>query len=249
LIVLPLDLIFVFFIVLIGSIIQGASGFGFGLVVMGILPMMLSVKDSTLLTMSLVVVMTTTIILKLYKYIEIKRLILIVSAALFARIFSFLFLNQFGEMEFLKQWLGAFLIVLVLYMFFSKKKNKSTTLLHPVMIVLLGLLGGFVGGVFAVGGPFFVFYFLMIYEDKRMYNANLQASFLITSLFTILLHGVNGDYSSSFYIYFLSGVFSVLIGTFIGLKWFEKLPNHFIKRLAMIIVTIAALNLMIMGKF
>ncbi|OZM58084.1 hypothetical protein CIB95_00450 [Lottiidibacillus patelloidae] len=241
------DLVFVFLIVLIGSIMQGASGFGFGLVVMGILPLMLTVKDSTLLTMSLVVVMTITILSKLYKYIELKQMLIIVVSALFARIFSFLFLNTYGEMDFLKQWLGIFLIVLVLYLLFSKKKKEKPVITTPLLPIILGLLGGFIGGIFAVGGPFFVFYFLMIYEDKRKYNANLQASFLITSLFTIIIHGANGDFDSSFILYFLCGLVSVFIGTYIGLKLFEKLSNEIIKKIAMMMVTVAAIILIFIG--
>jgi uncharacterized protein len=244
---LPWDLVVIFIIVLLGSIIQGASGFGFGLVVMGILPLMLSVKDSTLLTMSLVVVMTLTILSKLYKYIELKRMLIIVASALFARIFSFLFLNKYGEMDSLKQWLGVFLILLVLYLLFSKKKKEKPVITTPLFPIVLGMLGGFIGGIFAVGGPFFVFYFLMIYEDKRKYNANLQASFLITSFFTIIIHGVNGDFDSSFPLYFISGLVSVFIGTYIGLKLFEKLSNELIKKIALIMVTVAACILIFIG--
>ncbi|WP_078427279.1 TSUP family transporter [Alkalihalobacterium alkalinitrilicum] len=237
------EVLFVFFIVLFGGFIQGASGFGFGLVAMGLLPIMFSLKDSTLLVISLLLVASVSILLKIYKYIELKGLLLIVSSALVGRILAFFVLNTYGEMDFLKQVLGFFLIGMVFYLYFSKANSSTASAMNPFTPIVLGLLGGLIGGVFAVGGPFFVFYFLILYSDKHKYNANLQITVVLTCLFTIILHGINGDFNSTFSIYFLVGFVGVYIGTMLGLKWFEKLPSHLIRKLAMIMVLASAVNL------
>ncbi|WP_227938186.1 sulfite exporter TauE/SafE family protein [Alkalihalobacillus deserti] len=239
------ELVWFILIVLIGGFIQGASGFGFGLVAMGFLPLMLSLKESTLIVIALLLVASLSIILKVYKYIELKALFVIIGSALIGRIISFVVLITYGELEALKQFLGFFLLGMVIYLFLNKKKNPSKIAMKPLIPITLGFLGGFIGGVFAVGGPFFVFYFLMLYEEKHKYNANLQVTVVITSSFTLLLHGVNGDFSSTFYLYFLIGVVGVFIGTMLGLKWFEKLPSNLIKKFAMVMVTIAAINLIL----
>ncbi|WP_332692714.1 sulfite exporter TauE/SafE family protein [Halalkalibacter lacteus] len=157
---MPWDLLFVFVIVLIGGFIQGTSGFGFGLVAMGFLPVMLSIKESTLLVIALALVASLSILVKIYKHIELKGLYLIVGSALLGRILSFFVLTSYGEMEILKQLLGFFLIGMVLYLFFQKKKSSSSFVVKPVIPIVLGLMGGFIRGVFAVGGPFFVFYLI-----------------------------------------------------------------------------------------
>ncbi|MFC0560166.1 sulfite exporter TauE/SafE family protein [Halalkalibacter alkalisediminis] len=242
-----LVLLFVFLIVLLGGFIQGASGFGFGLVAMGFLPIILTLKESTLIVIALLLVASISIIKKIYKYIELKGLLVIISSALVGRIVSFFVLSTYGEMEFLQKLLGFFLIGMVIYLFLNNKKTSSSKAMNPITPVSLGFLGGFIGGVFAVGGPFFVFYFLMLYEEKHKYNANLQVTVVVTSLFTLLLHGVNGDFNSTFYLYFLIGAIGVFIGTQLGLKWFEKLPSKQIKKFAMVMVLVAALNLILLS--
>lgn len=235
----------ILFVILIAGIVQGASSFGFGLVVMGILPIILTVKESTLIVLSLIVVAAFGIVLKIYKYIEVKGLLVILTAAIIARIAAFFVLVTYGELPFMKQWLGFLLVGMVIYLLVSKRKTTSPILMKPIVPIILGTLGGFIGGVFAIGGPFFVFYFMMLYEEKHKYNANLQVTVLVTSIFSIILHAFNGDLNSTFYLYSFIGIISTYLGTMIGLKWFEKLSANVIKKIAMCLIAVSALNLIL----
>ncbi len=153
-----LELLFVFVIVVIGGFIQGASGFGFGLVAMGFLPLFLTLKESTLIVIALLFVASLSIVRKMYQYIELKGLLLIILPAMAGRVFSFFILTAYGDMDVLKQVLGFFLIGMVIYLLLKKKASPSAEM-KLVTPLVLGFLGGFIGGIFAVGGPFFVFYF------------------------------------------------------------------------------------------
>lgn len=240
------ELIFIFFIILVGSFIQGSTGFGMGLFTMGFLPLFLPLKDSSLLVIFLLSILSLSIIIKLYKYVEFKKFWLILIVAFCGRIVSYFFLTSFGEMDILKKGLGFFLIGLLVYILFLNKKEAARKLmLHPLAPIILGFIGGFTGGVFAVGGPFFVFYFLMLYKEKHSYNANLQVTFFLTNIFTLILHTGNGDISTIHYLYFLTGTLSTIIGVELGLKLFEKLPRERIQKSATFVVLIAALNLII----
>ncbi|AXF57253.1 sulfite exporter TauE/SafE family protein [Salicibibacter kimchii] len=240
------ELLFVVFIVLVGAFVQGASGFGLGLVVMGFLPFILSVKESTLLVLSFLAATALTILVKNYRSIKLKGLIIFVVASFAGRIASFFVLTTYGEMDVLKTWLGVFLIGLVVYLYFSNKKNVSLKKINPFVPLSLGLLNGFFGGLFAVGGTFLVVYCLYLYkEDKHRYTANVQVVTLMTSSFSLLLHGVNGDFDLSFLLYFAVGLVSVIIGAILGLRWFEKLPTSMIRTIAMMLVLVAALNLIL----
>lgn len=239
------ELILVLAILFIGSFIQGASGFGFGLFSMGLLPTLLSLKNSTLLVLALTVILSLNIAIKFAKYIQVKELIYIVSSALAGRVLSFFFLNFFGDMDIMKKLLGFVLIGMVIYLYLNGKQTYTPALEKPIFPILIGFIGGVIGGVFAVGGPFFVFYFLLRYAEKTSYNANLQASFVIMNCFTIVLHGINGDFNNNLFLYLLLGTVAVLFGVNLGLKYFERLPRELIKKLASFIVLIAGLNLII----
>lgn len=239
------ELIFIFFVILVGSFIQGTTSFGMGLFAMGLLPFILPFKDSSLLVIALLTLGSLSIVLKLYRHIVFRSFIVILTTALGGRILSFFFLDAFGDMDFLKKWLGILLIGIVLYLIFSKNKETSTAMLHPITPVFLGFVGGFIGGAFAVGGPFFVIYFLLLYKDKLSYNANLQTTFFITNLFTVILHMVNGDFHTSLYFGFIVGMIAVILGINIGLRVFGKVSRDWVQRFAMAIIFISGVNLIL----
>ncbi|MFB5661891.1 sulfite exporter TauE/SafE family protein [Alteribacillus sp. HJP-4] len=238
------EIIFIFVVLFIGSFMQGASGFGFGLFAMSFLPFIFTLKDSALLVIVLSLITAASILVKLMKYIEWKGLIYILSAALTGRVAAFFVLHNFGEMDALKRMLGFVLLGMVVYIFKKKKPLKSSAI-PPVLPLSLGFLGGFIGGVFVVGGPFFVFYFLLAFQDKYAYTANLQAVFAVTSVLTVIMHWVSGDFSASFPLYFLIGMISVLIGTRIGMRWMGKISQDQVRKLAGVIVAASAINIIV----
>ncbi|RSL33053.1 sulfite exporter TauE/SafE family protein [Salibacterium salarium] len=237
------EIALIFVVLFIGSFIQGASGFGFGLFSMSFLPFMFTVKDSTLLITSLALVTCITIFIKVYKHIDVKKLIYLLSAAVIGRIVAFFVLHHFGEMDILKKVLGFVLIGMVIYILFQKRIESREKSENVVLPLSLGFLGGFIGGVFVVGGPFFVFYYLMACKDKYSYNANLQATFIVAGIFTMAMHGFSGDLHREFFIYFVIGVISVIVGSRLGMKWFEYLSQERIRKIASVIVALAGLNL------
>lgn len=240
-----IEILLIMAILFAGSVIQGISGFGFGLFAMALLPFIFTVKESSLLVIALALVTSVTIMLKFRKHIDYKSLIYILSAAVAGRIGAFFILDTFGEEEIMKRILGAVLILMVIYIF-MKKETKDPALAEKKWLPLtLGFFGGIVGGVFAVGGPFFVFYFLLLLKDKYAYTATLQATFVITSLLTVTIHLFNGDLGGTFIWYFLAGAVSVIAGSNLGMHYFSHLSSEKIKLGAGILIALAGINLIL----
>ncbi|MFZ4452862.1 sulfite exporter TauE/SafE family protein [Salibacterium aidingense] len=237
--------VIVFIVLFIGSFIQGASGFGFGLFAMSFLPFLFTVKDSTLLVMALALVTCITIFLKVYKHIDFKKLGYLLTGAIVGRIGAYFVLHHYGEMDAMKKILGFVLIGMVVYILLQKNPQERKQAENPVFPIVIGGLGGFIGGVFVVGGPFFVFYLLMVCKDKYAYSANIQAVFVLSALVTLLLHGFSGDLHLELLVYFFIGFLSVIAGSRLGMMWFKRLSQENIKKLASIIVALAGLNLII----
>ncbi|TVP82648.1 MAG: sulfite exporter TauE/SafE family protein [Alkalicoccus sp.] len=239
-----IELLIVFLVLLAGSFIQGVSGFGFGLIAMSFLPLMFTVIESTLLVMSLSLFVAASIAVQMWKHVRWKSLVVLLSAAFFGRIGAFYVLSTYGELDIMRDFLGVFLLLIVVYLFYGANKMQkigSTAIWIPI---LAGLLGGFVGGVFAIGGPFFVFFLMLAFaDDKYAYSANLQITFFFTNLMTVTLHGVNGDYNMDFLLYFLVGIVTVLIGTRLGVACLRRISQENMRRLAGAVVALAAINL------
>jgi uncharacterized protein len=238
------DLFIIMLILLLGSFIQGVSGFGLGLISMSFLPILLTLKDSTLLVLVSTAVISTKIVYRYRSSIRWKAIVYILIFAILGRICSFFVLNEFGDLVIMKKVLGVLLIGFVFFLFKKDAINPDSDIIKTMpFTAFIGFLGGLIGGVFAVGGPVFVIYLLIRFTEKVEYNVNLQTVFLISNLFTILLHLLNGDFHHELSVYVIMAILPVLLGVQLGLHWFEKLPNHLIKKLASYIVLLAGLNL------
>lgn len=241
-----IELMLIFIILLAGSFIQGVSGFGFGLIAMSFLPLLFTIKESTLLVVSLALVVAVSIGIQMWRHIRWKSLGVLLSAAFAGRVGAFFVLARYGEMDIMKDILGAFLLMVVVYLFFGAAKAKNVSIKSLWIPMLFGFLGGFVGGLFAVGGPFFVFVLMILYaDDKYAYSANMQVTFMFTNSITLLLHAFNRDFTSGFLLYFLVGVVTVLIGTKLGVLCFKYISQENMRRVAGAVVALAALNLLL----
>jgi len=238
---------FVVVVLLLGGFCQGSTGFGFGLLCIGLLTIFFSVIDSLLIISTLTLIIASSILYKYRQYVEIKSLLKwFLPAAIMGRILAFGFLHSYGDTSWIKQLLGIFLFVMLAMLIWQKLQSKEQLAKlkweHPGFAVASGFLASFIGGSFAIGGPFLVIYFLMKYQDKKHYIANLQAVFSITCLMTLLLHLFSGDYTLNIALYTLLGIPAVLIGSMLGGKLFSRLPLQKIQYFAYGIVFLAALN-------
>lgn len=239
-----LELVLIFLIIMAGSFIQGVSGFGFGLIAMSFIPLLFTVKESTLLVVSLALVVAVSIGMQMWKHIQWRSLLVLLSAAFFGRVGGFFILTRYGELDIMRDILGVFLLLVVAYLFFGTAKAKKVSLNTIWIPIIFGFLGGFVGGIFAVGGPFFVFVLMIMFAgNKYGYSANLQVTFIFTNAITVILHGISGDFTSGFLLYFLFGVTAVLIGTKLGVICFKYISQENVRRIAGTVVALAALNL------
>lgn len=235
---------------LIGAFIQGATGIGIGLTIAAILPLFMTVKDTTLIILTLLLFSGLAVVIKYYRYIEWKHILTFLIYVLLGRIAAFFILSEYGEMEEIKVWLGFFLMLIVGYQLLLPKLKKQNEVLDQtpkyIVVVILGILAGLTGGLFGVGGVFFATYFLLIFPNsKYRYIVNIQLASILSSLFSLTLHVINGDFHSSLVSYLLVGTVAVLLGTYFGLKLLNKVNASFIKKAILVLISVAALNLIL----
>ncbi|OXM16293.1 sulfite exporter TauE/SafE family protein [Paenibacillus herberti] len=232
---------------LIGGFLQGSAGFGVGLFAAGILTAFLSVKDSTLIILALTIVMSSYVLLTSWRYIRWNMMVWVLCGTVIGRVAAFTFIHYLGETAAAKQWLGYMLIAIVLYLSIRPKiENKFQRFMKwNGTAVGIGAVGGFVGGAFAIGGPIYALYFIHLFQEKKDYNATLQAVFILSNLFTLGLHGWSGDISQVFWFYTMTGVVPVLAGVMLGSLLFNRMSRAAIQKWAYLIVALSAIRLIV----
>ena len=185
-------------------------------------------------------VLTLLVVGNLRKHVNFKFILLPCVCALIGTTIGFYILMN-TDVSVLNLALGIVLVVMALYMFFFNGKIKMKKSI-PASIIM-GLLSGLMGGVFNLSGVVLVVYYFSVLDDKLEYASSLQATFIATSLWGIILNIIYGNYSmDGAWVYVLIAIAAVAVGCIIGLKVLKKINKATIGKLSysyMIIMGIA----------
>lgn len=154
-----------------GSFVQSSSGFGYAIICMAIWPMFMPFYTASILEAIAAFFMVIYIAVRLWKFIDWK---LLLPPVIMATVTSFLGVNTLMALDedVLSKIMGTVLLILAVYfIFFSSKVHLKASLVSGLAA---GAISGFCGGLFNIGGPPMVAYFLSVTDDKEKYNATLQ---------------------------------------------------------------------------
>ncbi len=205
------------------SFVQRTIGFGFGIFVMTMLPLLMpSFGEATTLSGLLAMLTSTAVTLRMYRYITWKRLLPILAVFLVISTGAIFLLPTIQDRT-IKVILGIVLILTILYfMLLSSRIHMRPTLGAQIGA---GTLSGLMGGFFAMQGPPAVLYLLSSEPDKEHYLAMISAYLLTGNLTTTLVRYFNGFLTRDVGIGVLWGIAGVAAGAFLGAKAFRRIPH------------------------
>ncbi|MGN0202215.1 MAG: sulfite exporter TauE/SafE family protein [Candidatus Cryptobacteroides sp.] len=217
----PLFIAIIFVSSLVASFIQRVSGFGFGIFIMTILPLVMpSYGEATALSGLLALVNSLFICVKMWKHIPWKKLLPILVTFI---VVSFFAIRMVAGMDgrVLKHILGGILIVVSIYFFFISERIR----VKPTLTVQLtmGTASGLMGGFFAMQGPPAVLYFIACTDSKEEYLAITQAFFFIGNSMMTLFRAGNGFVTATVGLCWLWGIVAVFLGMWLGAMVFRRI--------------------------
>lgn len=211
-----------------GSLIQRITGFGYGIFVMMFFPhFMASYGEANALAGMISASTSIVVALSMRKHIQWKNLPapLICSAAT-----SFLAVRfMSGQTDkTLKLLLGIALIVLSIYFFFFAGKIHFKPSLWKG--ALAGALSGVMNGLFAMGGPPMVIYYMVSSKDMKEYLATIQMYFALSNIYTTAIKASAGYVTREVLIFYVIAVLSAFVGVFLGKKVFNHCKPQVLKK-------------------
>ncbi len=206
------------------SFVQRTIGFGFGIFVMTMLPLLMpSFGEATTLSGLLAMLTSTAVTLRMHRYITWKRLLPILAVFLVISTGAIFLLPTIQDRT-IKVILGIVLILTSLYfMLLSSRIHMRPTLGAQIGA---GTLSGLMGGFFAMQGPPAVLYLLSSEPDKEHYLAMISAFLLLGNIGMTVMRAVNGLISPAVGTGFLWGMFGVAGGATLGAWAFERIPRE-----------------------
>jgi hypothetical protein len=211
------------------SFVQRTIGFGFGVFIMTMLPLLMpSFAEATALSGLLAMITSTIVTVKLRKDITWKRLLPVLGVFLIVSSAAIFLLPSIHEKT-VRIILGVILVLLGLYFALI----ASHIHLHPTLNAQIGAgaVSGVMGGFFAIQGPPMALYFLASEPDKEHYLAMISAFLLISNLCMTAVRAANGFLTTAVGEGFLWGVVGVAIGTSLGAWVFKRIPRKFFRYL------------------
>tara|TARA_R110002096_G_scaffold273422_11_gene467311 strand:+ start:256 stop:1017 length:762 start_codon:yes stop_codon:yes gene_type:complete len=157
-------------------------------------------------------------------------------AAVFGTFLGFHFMNRNVEGAIFIRFFGAVLILFTVVDIILTRAFRYT--MPKWMAWPCGMLGGFFGGAFNIGGPPMVAYVYSQPWSKQQTVATLQAAFIAATGYRICLMGFNGYFDRSVFHLTLYTVIPTAIGIYVGGKLLDRVNRDRLKMAVFVFVGI-----------
>jgi len=143
------------------------------------------------------------------------------------------------DLERLTAVFGLFLILLsAYYLFVPGGMSVGTSLAAGLP---WAVAAGVTGGLFSIGGPLLVIYFLNASKSKESYIANLQMIYLCSNFFNTLTRTIHGIYTWELVPLTLLGIVGINLGKVAGLRVLDRIDIARMKKLVYLLIGISGI--------
>lgn len=238
----PLTAAFIALICLLGATVQASCGFGFAMVVMGVLAsLMASLGEAAGLSNLLMLCVSAVFMLRLRGRICWKGVLWPLVGHLPVSFFMVRLVAADAN-GVLRTVLGCVLIALAVYLFaFQGRLHIRMT---PLSSILTGVASGALGGLFCMGGVPMALYLISM-EEKEDYLATIQTFFTIVAAYSVILHLSSGFITASVLKTFPFALIAVAAGAWIGKKIFDRVDRETLKRLVYLFMCASGILLIV----
>ena len=221
-------ILIVMLIVIAGSCVQAALGFGTTMITMAFLPLLMEYGKAIGISIFIVTVSTVMVSVKYRKYIRWKVIIpFLIPTMLISGVVNVLSAKVTSNVMYLL--LGIMFVAVSVYFFIFSEKIKIVPTVKTGSV--LGIICGICYGLFATGGPTAAMYLIPAVDGKKEYLATIQAFLCANNILILIISIVLGRLSLGDLPVMAGGLAALLIGTFLGLYIFKKLPAEGFSRI------------------
>ena len=222
---------------LLAGTVQGVTGFGGGIITMLIFPHFFSIPLGAGITGSLGIALCASMVIRYRKEVNIKMAVL--PAFLYIAVSSFVISYSTAvDQAIIKKVFGVFLVLLSLYYLFISKSVQNRKLSIPVSIVCI-VISAACDGLFGIGGPLMVLYFMSMTRSTHEYLGTMQLFFWINSMYNTAFRFYKGILLPEHLIFIAFGVIGILVGGSIAGKIVDKLNIATMRKLIYIMIGVS----------
>lgn len=231
-------LILIAFVALGASYTQSVTGFGFGIFAMIFLPSFLLYTEANVLSSILSALTSLLVLIVMHKKTSWKNLIFPILGSVVTNYLAITFVGS-TKNETLILLLGIALFLLSVYFFFFSDKIEIRPSWYTGLFV--GFLSGAMSGLFAIGGPPVVIYFVQSEKDTDHYLATISAYFVLSGAITVSMKAAAGFVTQNVLFGLLLGVLGMAIGSLLGKLTRNKTSPNVVRKAVYGVMAISGL--------
>jgi len=225
-------------IILFAGFVQGVAGFGFGLVAVSILSLVMDLQNASISLVFCSLSINLLISWRLREHFKLER-VLPMLLSTFVGVPLGLMLLIKADINMLKKLLAIILILTVINKVYPIFKSRRW---HPVWLgIPCGLFSGALAGTFATGGPPIVAYVSNQKFNKLRYVVTIQLILGISAIIRLILLLAGGKLEGKLLINSLAGIAAALAGALIGLKILDRINQKYFTRFIIALLTLMAI--------
>lgn len=222
---LPTILIF-----LLGSFVQGLTGFGFALVSIPLLVLFMDIRTAVPLCMLSGLLITAFLSLQLKDHLDWRKILPLLCGCLPGIVAGTLFLKKINEPLF-KILLGIMLISYSLYRLLLSPKSRS---INKAWGLMAGFGTGAISAAFSAGGPPTIIYTTLTGWNKHEIKSTLSIFFFLGGVVTVVAHIISGLTTMAVLQLSAISLPAVLIGVWSGSMLYKRFKTEGYVKLVMI---------------
>jgi len=227
-----------FAIVFVAAFTQGAIGFGFGLVAMAVLPLVVGELVAIPLVAVASLVVSTLIAWRERRHLAWRRLGPPLVGVL-AGVPLGLFFLAAVDPRYIRLALGLFLVLYSLYALFLALRLRPRLIADRPWGGVAGLASGVLGGAFNTGGPPLVVYATLKGWGKDEATSTLQVLFTLTSVIAIGGHLASGRLHAEVLPSILATLPVVAAGVWLGGRVYDRIDQATFRKALLALLLVA----------
>jgi uncharacterized membrane protein YfcA len=205
----------------LAGFLQGAIGFGFGILAVTLLSLFSNIREASVLVALSGLSINIALWWRLRNHFQWKQVAPLILSTVIGVPLGVLFL-KYTSIKWLQVVLGGWLILTSLYSLIPKTHRKKWP---TVAGIPSGILAGLFQGAFAMGGPAAIPYVASQQFSKFRYSASLQMLFLTSSLTRLICLGATGLFTIDKVGISLLGAIVAIGSSQLGLKVLDSIPE------------------------
>ena len=232
-----------YIIITLASTVQGMTGFGFGLMTVPFLSLLIYPKTVIPVVLIYTVIISAAVLYHARRHVEVKRIYPLLLAAVIG-LYPGTLLLKLLPADILRIYIGitiTFFALLMLFGFRARIKNERRAYL-PV-----GLTSGVLSGSLSIGGPPVILFFTNQATAKDTFRANLSFYFFVLNILTIPIYVINDIINLEVLKSALIFSPALILGSLAGILFSSKVNEDHFRRIALVLVALGGVSSLLTG--